>query len=505
MGTSPLLPDKSELSQQIWDAVTTLTPEAQDAGLKKAEELGFDLNRGRIPLAETLINLDRARVILIDATDKKKLSQLPLKLQYSLLPQVQRVSQTLQSLIAGTDAVQALEDSVDEVTSSIWQYNLQNLSGELLGFTEKMNQLKNQETRIRQVHREAEAFIVSKEKAESILQKLSEADATAASVLAALGEASSKCESLVGEIDKNAEAAKATLAQVEAGSQSASRSAGASAAAAERSSTLVAEAEATRQQANESLKKLGETLQAASNQIDEGKEETRKAIEAFTLSISQSRDATKAELDAVTAQLRNAVEQQNKMLTDLVANAEARLTQSEKAQKIALDGSLEQFEKLREVKFKEIDTTFHKVSSEMEAKGSASIEENDTELKRLTSELGALEGQIRESISRATGFSLFHSFQKRQEDLAKAKKLWGMALLGAVIISLIASGIFINSLQYVHRLLLEAVDISADYLRYRVLQPAILAGARLGGGVRIQKQYLYLPRFLRAPHKARCR
>jgi hypothetical protein len=45
MGTTPSSPDKSELSQQLWDIVTTLTPEAQNACLRKAEELGFDLNR----------------------------------------------------------------------------------------------------------------------------------------------------------------------------------------------------------------------------------------------------------------------------------------------------------------------------------------------------------------------------------------------------------------------------------------------------------------------------
>jgi hypothetical protein len=149
MGTNPASPDKSALSQQLWDVVTTLTPEGQNASLRKAEEQGLDLNRGRIPFAETLINLNHAREILLDLTEKKKLAQLPLKLQYSLLAQALRVSQALQALLSGTDTVQAIEDSVDDLTSSIWQYNLQNLSGEVLGLAHKMNQLKAQETLIR--------------------------------------------------------------------------------------------------------------------------------------------------------------------------------------------------------------------------------------------------------------------------------------------------------------------------------------------------------------------
>ncbi len=450
MGTIPSSPDKSELSQQIWDVATTLTAEAQDASLRKAEELGFDLNRGHIPLAETLINLNQARGILLDVTEKKILSQLPLKLQYSLLAQVQRVSQTLQLLVNGTDAVQSLDDSVDELTSSIWQYNLQNLSGEVLGFAEKMNQLKRQETLIRQVHRQAEAFVATEEKAESILSRLSEADTNALTISIALKESSSKCESILSEIAKNAESTKATLAEAEASKQSASKSAETCADAAGKSSTLVTEAEAVRQQATLIQNKLEEALQAASNQITEGKEEIRKAVELLTQSVSQSRDGAKAELDTATVDLRKAVELQGKAIGDLVTNSEARLTQAEKAQKIAVDGLLEQFDRLREVKFREIDTEFRKVAAEIETKGSTSIGKNDAELKRLTSGLEVLEGQIRESVNRATGFSLFHSFQKRQEDLAKAKLFWAKALGITVSISIIASGFFIYSLRYVH-------------------------------------------------------
>jgi chromosome segregation ATPase len=491
MGTTPSPLDKSQLSQQIWDAVTTLTPEAQNAGLRKAEELGFDLNRGLIPLAETLINLNHARGILLDVAEKKKLSQLPLKLQYSLLAQAQRVSQTLQSLVNGTDAIQALEDSVDDLTSSIWQYNLQNLSGEVLGFAQKMNQLKRQETLIREVHRRAEAFPAAQEKAEGILARLSEADANAGTISTALAEASLKCESILSEITKNAESTKAALAEVEASEESASKSAETCSGAAEKSSSLLAEVDTVSQQATLTVNRLDEALQSASKQMSESKEEAdnlfqklsqdcensvssmqeevRKAVELLTQSISQLRDGATAELDTVTAELRKAVDQQESAIEDLVSNSEARLIQAEKAQKIAVDGSLQQFESLREVKFKEIDAEFRKVATEMEVKGNTKIEENDAELRRLTTELDALEGRIRESMNRATGFTLFHSFQKRQEDLAKAKQYWARALGTLVIISLCASIAFIISLQFVHEY------NAAFYLKLSISLPIIYA------------------------------
>lgn len=450
MGTSPSLPDSSQLPQQIWDAVTTLTPEAQNAGLKKAEELGFDLNRGLIPLAETLINLDHARGVLLDVVEKKKLSQLPLKLQYSLLAQAQRVSQALQSLVSGTDAVQALEDAVDELTSSIWQYNLQNLSGEVLGFAHKMNQLKRLETLIREVHRRALAFKAVGEKAEAIVSRLSEADANAGTISTALTEASSKCESLLSAIVKSNETIKTTLAELEATKESASKSADTCTVAAEKSSSLLAEVGAAKQNATLTVNGLDEALKLASREMSERKEEATKAVNLLTQSITQLQEGTKEELETATAELRKAVEQQVARIGDLVTNSEARLTQSEKAQKIAVDGSIEQFEKLREVKFKEMDTEFRKAAAEVKDKGNASVTENDAELKRLTAELEKLEGRIRESIDRATGYSLFHSFQKRQEDLAKAKFVWAIALGVTVLLSIGASGWFIYSLQFVH-------------------------------------------------------
>jgi hypothetical protein len=190
MATTPL-PIKEDLPQQLRDIATTLTPEAQNAALRKARELSFDLERGRIPLEETLINLNQAREVLLDAVDKKKLVQLPLKLQYTLLAQTQRVSQSLTSLIGGSDTIQAIEDSVDDLTSAIWQYNLQNLSGEVLGFSQKMNQLKAQETQIRLVQRQAEEFTTIRDRANEIGSRLTDVDAKSQEALKMISSASS--------------------------------------------------------------------------------------------------------------------------------------------------------------------------------------------------------------------------------------------------------------------------------------------------------------------------
>jgi hypothetical protein len=114
---------------------------------------------------------------------------------------------------------------------------------------------------------------------------------------------------------------------------------------------------------------------------------------------------------------------------------------------------------------KNLQTTLDSVATEARVVTA----ENRAAFEKLTHDLEELEGQIRASIERATGYTLFHSFQKRQEDLAKSKLFWAYALAVAVGISLIASGVFIYSLHYVQ------VYNAAFYLKLSISLPLIYA------------------------------
>lgn len=166
-------PSKEALPKELWQVATTLTKEAQEAAVKKCEELGFDVNRGHISLEETLINLSDARDVIIDAVDKNKLTQIPLKLQYSLLDQLTSAGDQLASISGGKDAVQSFEAAVEDLTASIWNYRLHNLSGQVLGYETKMNQLKAQETLIRQASHEAKQLADVKRRADGLFTDIS--------------------------------------------------------------------------------------------------------------------------------------------------------------------------------------------------------------------------------------------------------------------------------------------------------------------------------------------
>ena len=149
---TPLL--KDDLLGQIFSICTTLTDEAMDAAAKKAKEVGFDPNRGLVPLAESFINLSAARAILEDAIEKQKLVQLPITVQKELLANIETVSKSLQGLMGGVDEVVNLSTAIEVLNTSIWKYGLHNLSDEVLGYQRKLNQIKNQELQISKLKEE---------------------------------------------------------------------------------------------------------------------------------------------------------------------------------------------------------------------------------------------------------------------------------------------------------------------------------------------------------------
>ena len=56
---------------KIWEILTTFTEEAQNTAFAKCKELGFDTNRGVVPLDESFINLNAARLILMDVIEPR--------------------------------------------------------------------------------------------------------------------------------------------------------------------------------------------------------------------------------------------------------------------------------------------------------------------------------------------------------------------------------------------------------------------------------------------------
>lgn len=468
--SSPI-PPKEELSKALRLAATTLSDDAQNAALRKCKELGFDTNKGVISLEETLINLSSARDTILDAVDKRKLGQLPLKLQYSLYSQTTDTANTLTSLVNGTDAVVNLVTQVDDLTASIWQYNLTNLSGEVLGFQTKMNQLKTEETRLRQVARQAEDFVVLEENAKKILSQIEDAANSASATRATLQASSDEVNSVLSRITEQGQKISSAAAQIEQHETTAAQqlanskqSAADTDAIASKCKDLQSEIFATRSSfqdlATKTVDLLASTQAAAMAQSSDFQRKyeehsTEVASQLATLTtkldsaiVTQTSDLSAKAEAASTALLQSGTEMKGAVERFLAENT-THLTQSETNRETRLVTQLNDFTKKTEHQLLSQAEAFNTQTTSLAGEAKSGIAEGEGELKRLVSELETLEGRIRESIERATGYGLFHSFQKRQLDLAKSKDFWGYALGALVMTSLIASGVFIYSLHYI--------------------------------------------------------
>ncbi|MGB8481632.1 MAG: hypothetical protein WCE63_22745 [Acidobacteriaceae bacterium] len=138
---------RPEYLSEIWSICTTLSDEAIDAAESKAKANQFNIDRGDVTFTEISINLRSARNTLIDAIEKKKLIQLPITVQKELLSNLQAIGKALQGIMNSADEIVNFGSAVEVLNTSIWKYGLHNLSEQVLGYQAKLNQLKQQDVR----------------------------------------------------------------------------------------------------------------------------------------------------------------------------------------------------------------------------------------------------------------------------------------------------------------------------------------------------------------------
>ncbi len=293
--------------EKMWEILTTLTEESQQAALSKCKELGLDPNRGIVTLDESFINLSSARSILMDMIEKKKLIQLPITVQKTLVTHLEAISKHQAGLIAGTDEVVNLVNAIEQLNMAIWQYGFHNLSDEVLGYQSKLKQLKNLEVEARKLKRELDAGI----KLRSRLDQL-------------INDAGKQTETLPAVVNAASEASRKT---------------------------------------NEELSRTTEVSQKAS---------------ALLAAIQQNETTSTQQLAA---------------------------TKSSNAEISTLEKKIKEF-------YSQVDEYRKKISTVTEDSDNA-IQRNTTETEKLVATLRDLEDQIKTQIQKATGYSLFHSFQTR--------------------------------------------------------------------------------------------
>lgn len=326
--------------EQLWQLLTTFTPESQKAVINKCVEYGFDINRGDVSLEESYINLDASVLILKEAIEQKKLIQLPISIQKALLANLDAISKNQTNLLVGSDEILNLKSNIEALNTNIWQYGLFNLSDEVLGYQTKLNQLK-------QLELEATALNAELKEGIKLKKKIDEANQTAIDKLV--------------EINTSLASATENLSTIQ--------------------KLVVDSTEATQQ-----VSAILVTAQQNETVITQSK-------------------ATATQNDAEIA----AIEQKIKEFFTSINEHKAQITKT---------------------------ATF----------AENAITTNTTKTDTLISTLEELENEIKDQLQKATGHSLFHSFQTRQGLIKKSKIFWACILAGLLVLTAFLTLYLVNSI-----------------------------------------------------------
>ena len=168
---------------KIWEATTKLSDEAIEAARTKALEVPLDIDKGLVTFAESRINLINSRELIADAVQNQKLVQLPLSVQTDLLALLDELVAHLTSIASGTDEIVLFVNKVEKLNVFLWQYGFYNLSGEVLGYTQKLNHLKTLEVETETLLQELRGAKAVRTAASNALARAKEAEASLKSVI----------------------------------------------------------------------------------------------------------------------------------------------------------------------------------------------------------------------------------------------------------------------------------------------------------------------------------
>jgi hypothetical protein len=452
---------KDDFLSRIWSICTTLTEEAMAVASAKAKELGFDPNRGLVPLPESFINLSSARSIIEDAIEKQKLVQLPITVQKELLVNLESVAKSLQGLASGVDEVVNLTTAIEALNTAIWKYGLHNLSDQVLGYQKKLNQLKNQELQISKVVTLLEGASAAIEKANAAAGETEQQKNSAIALLDQVKQSAASSASLLEQVKDSSTKAGVFFATIQ---QNEKQSGELTAAIRTANNELLALDASVRKfygEVDEYRRKITQTSDDASKLITASEAAVKKltddttatteetiatlradsktAIEELKAAVDEAVEASdassKTAVDTLTAKIDAKIKQDEESFSNLTSTTKANITTSQ----TAADGELSEALKELNASSSELITESQKKLGELEQKlatrSEETIEANHKKTEELIADLAKLKDQIREQIQQATGFQLFGAFQARQNEIAKSKNIWVYAIAALVAIS----------------------------------------------------------------------
>ena len=427
---------------EILSLCTTFTSEAIDAAGGRAKVNGFNVDRGEITFTEVAINLTQARETLVDAIQKQKLIQLPITVQKELLANLQSIEKALQGLMSNSDQIENLGVAVEVLNTSIWKYGLHNLSDQVLGYQTKLNQLKQQDVR-------AKNLLSTLEDGRATSERLSELAKVAEAAVEQIGKARLLVEqdasvAAVSRQQVQDEVAKATASTAAAAlseSQAAQHSASAKASSAE-----IAPLEAS---IRSFFGEIDQHRRQMASAVDEASKSLTESNAAVAKSVSESAAKITAEIDKLNAAAKGASDMQALALStgleanrtafaELVAGFTKADAERAKESSAASAAQLEKHKQENSVFLSTSEKTMAELVDSLQLRSDETIGKNQERTGKIVDELAVLKESVKEQVAQATGLGQFGAFQSRQNKISVGKYFWvaAVALLALCVVCL---------------------------------------------------------------------
>lgn len=201
------------------------------------------------------------------------------------------------------------------------------------------------------------------------------------------------------------------------------------------------------------LKELEIKAKELHKELEQGVK-VKSKITDLLLQLQENTDVVKSKLEESTTNSES-VQQYLDKTTELQQKASSILLtieQNEKAVTQLLTESKTSTSNINslEAQIKDFFASIESYKTEINTTGKAAKDAviqytNDT--KELIDNLKVLEDQIKDQIQKATGHSLFHSFQTRQENIKKSKNFWAKALGSLIAATMILTAVIAFSHQ----------------------------------------------------------
>ena len=419
--------EKRDYISELFALCSTLSDEALASAEARARANNFDLDRGEIPFKEIQINFISGRDVIDNAIREQKLIQLPITVQKRLLSSLEAISKALQGFMADTDQTVNFEGAVESLNTSIWQYGLNHLSDQILGYQKKMNQLKQQEVQISRLlsllesgKLNAETLKALSESAQSDMEAIAAAKGSSEENAITVAATKIKTNEDADVVANSVTSIRDAQREIDAASTQARSSLAAITPMQEEIETFFGAIEKYRGDIDESVATAEKFLASADEQLTKALQNNRLDISAEIERLSgAAKEIEAAQAEQITTQLDENKATLEELVATITKNESARL-KSAQTESDAMIGQTERHKKSSD----NVQVEIAAVEAGLRKDTEEALAQSRTDIKAHIEELDQLKERVKEQVAHATGVGQFGAFNKRQRTISDNKYLW---------------------------------------------------------------------------------